>query len=113
LVESCPLSYESNNAPDKRDILGTMLLSVLSGQTVLRQGLRKGSLEVPWVLDVDVTIKQLYGKQEGAVLGYNPVKPGRPTSTVTVWLTDMCSKVVTRRYCWTAMPPERFVITSS
>ena len=28
LVESCPLSYESNNAPDKRDILGMMLLSV-------------------------------------------------------------------------------------
>jgi len=130
LVESCPLSYESNNAPDKRDILGMMLLSVLSGQTryahmsalgrdkvdagllgmskipsedSVRSALGKlvedepmrgkseqwleqcfakvceGSLEVPWVLDVDVTIKQLYGKQEGAVLGYNPVKPGRPS----------------------------------
>jgi predicted Zn-dependent peptidase len=33
LVEACPLAYESNNAPEKRDVLGTMLLSVLSGQT--------------------------------------------------------------------------------
>ena len=33
-------------------------------------------LTVPWVLDVDTTVKVLYGKQEGAVLGYNPQKPG-------------------------------------
>ena len=36
-------------------------------------------LSVPWVLDVDTTIKVLYGKQEGAVVGYNPKKPGRPS----------------------------------
>ena len=30
-VETCPLTYQSNNAPDKRDVLGTLLLSVLSG----------------------------------------------------------------------------------
>ena len=36
-------------------------------------------LSAPWILDVDVTIKPLYGKQEGAVLGYNPKKPGRPS----------------------------------
>ena len=33
LVAESPLSYESNNAPKKRDLLGTLLLSVLSGQT--------------------------------------------------------------------------------
>jgi Transposase DDE domain group 1 len=38
-------------------------------------------LEVPWVLDVDTTVKVLYGKQEGAVVGYNPKKPGRPSHT--------------------------------
>ena len=32
-----------------------------------------------WILDVDTTIKPLYGHQEGAVLGYNPKKPGRPS----------------------------------
>ena len=36
-------------------------------------------LDVPWVLDVDTTIKVLYGKQEDAVVGYNPKKPGRPS----------------------------------
>jgi len=36
-------------------------------------------LGAPWVLDVDVTVKPLYGKQEGAEVGYNPHKPGRPS----------------------------------
>jgi Transposase DDE domain group 1 len=35
-------------------------------------------LDELWVLDVDTTIKPLYGEQEGAELGYNPHKPGRP-----------------------------------
>ncbi len=30
-VADCPLSYKSPNAPKKRDILGTMLLSILAG----------------------------------------------------------------------------------
>lgn len=129
-VQSCPLTYQSNNAPHKRAVLGTILLSVLSGHTryahmsalsgngldaellkmnsipgedSIRSALRKlveseenaqearswlsgcfeqfhqGVLEVPWVLDVDTTVKPLYGKQQGAVLGYNPTKPGRPS----------------------------------
>src|SRR4051812_6875870 len=32
-VEDCPLDYESNNAPSKVDVLGSLLLSVLSGHT--------------------------------------------------------------------------------
>ena len=36
-------------------------------------------LGTPWILDIDTTIKPLYGKQEGATLGYNPHKPGRPS----------------------------------
>ena len=38
-------------------------------------------LAAPWILDVDVTVKPLYGHQEHAVLGYNPKKPGRPSHT--------------------------------
>jgi hypothetical protein len=38
-------------------------------------------LGVPWILDADVTVKPLYGHQEGAVKGYNPHKPGRPSHT--------------------------------
>jgi hypothetical protein len=36
-------------------------------------------LAEPWVLDADSTIKPLFGHQEGAALGYNPKKPGRPS----------------------------------
>lgn len=124
-VEECPLHLTSPNAPSNRDILGTLLLSVLAGHTRyahitalrcdgvnpgllgiqkiisedsmrraflrieeaegvdwLKKHLKKcyfPLLSVPWVLDVDTTIKVLYGKQEGAVVGYNPKKPGRPS----------------------------------
>ncbi len=36
-------------------------------------------LREPWILDIDSTVKPLYGHQEGAVKGYNPGKPGRPS----------------------------------
>ena len=31
-VKDCPLKYKSPNAPSKEDVLGTLLLAVLSGQ---------------------------------------------------------------------------------
>lgn len=37
-VEQCPLIYLSNNAPAKRDVLGTILLSVLEGHTAYKKG---------------------------------------------------------------------------
>jgi hypothetical protein len=37
------------------------------------------ALFLPWILDIDVTVKPLYGHQEGAAIGYNPQKPGRPS----------------------------------
>jgi len=125
LAADCPLTYASPNAPDKRDVLGTTMLSVLAGHkryahiTALRNdgvlpgllGLKKivsedavrrafkaigegegrqwlqrhldyctaPLLAEPWILDADSTVKPLYGHQEGAVLGYNPKKPGRPS----------------------------------
>jgi hypothetical protein len=36
-------------------------------------------LSQSWILDIDVTIKTIYGHQEGAELGHNPHKPGRPS----------------------------------
>ncbi len=36
-------------------------------------------LSQPWILDIDVTIKTIYGRQQGAELGHNPHKPGRPS----------------------------------
>lgn len=39
-----------------------------------------GSLSAAeWILDVDATVKPPYGHQEGAVVGFNPHKPGRPS----------------------------------
>tara|TARA_R110002111_G_scaffold237503_1_gene298815 strand:- start:107 stop:1696 length:1590 start_codon:yes stop_codon:yes gene_type:complete len=37
------------------------------------------ALELPWILDIDTTVKTLYGHQEGAQISYNPHKPGRPS----------------------------------
>jgi len=125
-VEDCPLAYRSNNAPEKRDVLGTLFLSILSGQLqlmgwtrsrrviVLRREVKGGLVHVdkkesrsmprqvrrafipvdeeacakwlgfhldrcygpllyePWIMDMDATVKPLYGHQEGAVVGYNP-----------------------------------------
>lgn len=124
-VESCPLSYQGPHASKKRDILGTWVLSILSGHrryahitairadgvtpsllgmthAVSEDTVRRAFsameelpgvewlqahvdasvlplLSAPWIMDVDVTIKPLYGKQEGAEIGYNPKKPGRPS----------------------------------
>jgi hypothetical protein len=36
-------------------------------------------LDEAWILDADTTIKPIYGHQEGAEVGYNPKKPGRPS----------------------------------
>ena len=124
-VADCPLSLTSPNAPKKRDLLGTVLLSVLAGhrryahitalrcdpvnppllgmrkvvsEDAVRRGLAKIDeakglawlqthldyctaplLSEPWILDMDSTVKTLYGHQEGAEVGYNPHKPGRPS----------------------------------
>jgi hypothetical protein len=43
-------------------------------------------LTTPWILDVDVTVKPIYGHQEGAKMGYNPHKPGRPSHTYHSYL---------------------------
>jgi len=36
-------------------------------------------LAEPWILDVDSSVKPIYGHQEGAEVGDNPRKPGRPS----------------------------------
>ena len=125
VVADCPLHYKSPNAPEVRDVVGTLALSVLAGHkryahiTALRadtvlpelfglskivseDSVRGGLGQIPepagtewldrhidqcthpllgepWILDSDTTIKLLYGHQEGAVVSYNPKKPGRPS----------------------------------
>ena len=135
-VSSCPLAYRSGNAPDKRDVLGTLMLGLLAGhrryahitalrgdavaaqalgmnkvvsEDALRRALERidqaassawmrpalmhsvrEALDKPWVLDIDASIKPLYGRQEGAAVGYNPAKPGRPSHALhTFWVGNL------------------------
>lgn len=131
-LESCPLTYASNNAPSKSDVLGTWMLSILSGHKryshvttircdgvnpillnmnkVISEDAMRGALkripedegttwldqhihdsvapllDAAWILDTDTTVKPLYGNQEGAVISYNPKKPGRPSHTYHTYL---------------------------
>lgn len=119
----CPLTFASPNAPSEADVLGTWMLSVLSGhkryahvtaircdgvnpglpgmnKVISEDALRRALiaipeaegvawldqhlgdsvtplLDAPWILDIDTTVKPLYGKQQGAVVSYNPKKPLR------------------------------------
>jgi Transposase DDE domain group 1 len=131
-VSGCPLEYRSGNAPDKRDVLGTLMLGLLAGhrryahitalrgdavaaqalgmnkvvsEDALRRALERidpasssawmrpalmhsvrEALDRPWVLDIDASIKPLYGRQEGAEIGYNPRKPMRPSHVLHTFL---------------------------
>lgn len=44
------------------------------------------ALDRPWVLDIDASVKPLYGRQEGAEIGFNPSKPGRPSHVLHTFL---------------------------
>jgi hypothetical protein len=48
------------------------------------------ALVTGWILDCDTTIKLLYGHQAGAMIGYNPIKPGRPSHAIhTYWIANV------------------------
>ena len=127
-VAEAPLRYSSPNAPQVRDVLGTLLLAMINGATryshvnaVRHDGVNPGLLEMrrvcsddsvlravgrmpkedaetwlrrhlsqavrpllqePWVLDIDTTVKPVYGHQEGAEIGYNPLRKGRPSMAI-------------------------------
>jgi hypothetical protein len=132
LVQRCPLTYVSNNAPGKRRVLGTVVAGVMNGawryahlshiqgdrlcaelleieggfvsEDSVRRGLRRGVgtdwaawdqwlsetelvtvlplLSEAYTLDLDSSVKLVYGHQEGADIAYNPSKPGRPSQAI-------------------------------
>ena len=48
------------------------------------------ALSTDWILDCDVTVKLLFGHQDGAEIGYNPTKPGRPSHNLhTYWVANL------------------------
>ena len=124
-MRNCPLQYTGNRGSGALNVMGTVLLSVLSGhwryahinsvrgdginppllgmtrtvsEDVVRAAMKRipeatglewlqdeirdtisPALELPWILDIDTTVKPLYGHQQGAEISYNPHKPGRPS----------------------------------
>lgn len=135
-VKACPLHYTSPNASRVRDVLGTLMLGILSGskryahlagirgdqvaaqalglsKIVSEDSVRRAlgaieaeaaqqwmhkalqdsvidALDRSWILDLDTTIKSVYGHQEGAEIGYNPHKPGRPSHALhTYWVGNL------------------------
>jgi hypothetical protein len=56
------------SADESRDWLRPQLLTSV-----------RAALDSPWILDIDTTIKTLFGQQSGAEVSYNPHKPGRPS----------------------------------
>jgi hypothetical protein len=48
------------------------------------------ALQRPWILDIDATIKRLHGHQQGAEIGCNLHKPGRPSHVLhTFWVGNL------------------------
>jgi hypothetical protein len=58
--------------------------------TALEESTREALRNAAWVLDVDSSIKPLYGHQAGAEVSYNPRKPGRPSHVLhTYWIGNL------------------------
>lgn len=51
-------------------------------------------LRESYVLDIDPTVKPIYGSQEGAAIGYNPAKPGRPSLCYHTYIIGSARLVV-------------------
>jgi hypothetical protein len=56
------------------------------------------ALDRPWVLDIDASIKPLYGRQEGAEIGYNPAEPMRPSHVLDTFLVSNLRLVLDVRF---------------
>lgn len=55
------------------------------------------ALDEKWILDLDTTIKTLFGHQSGAEVSYNPHKPGRPSHAIhTYWVANLRLVLQTR-----------------
>ncbi|MGX9853813.1 transposase, partial [Enterobacter hormaechei subsp. steigerwaltii] len=51
-------------------------------------------LREEWILDIDTTVKQLYGHQEGGEIAYNPKKPGRPSHVIHTYMQSVTRLVL-------------------
>src|SRR6516165_11022109 len=72
-VEDCPLHYTSGNAPEKRDVLGTLVLSVLAGHwryahinAIRGDGINPGLLGMSGVASEDSVRRGMKAMDEAA-----------------------------------------------
>jgi hypothetical protein len=65
------------SASESRDWLGPQLLASV-----------EAALDTAWILDIDTTIKTLFGRQSGADVSYNPHKPGRPSHALHTYFVS-------------------------
>ena len=72
---------------------GLARIEAATGEVWLKSHLMRSvsaALNTPWILDIDTTIKTLFGNQHGAEVGYNPHKPGRPSHALhTYWVGNL------------------------
>jgi hypothetical protein len=54
----------------------------------------RAALDSPWILDIDTTIKTLFGQQSGAEVSYNPHKPGRPSHAFHTYFVSILRMVL-------------------
>ena len=65
----------------RRAFAGADATACQQWQTTALEKCWQPALRQPWIMDLDATVKPIYGRQEGAEIGYNPHKPGRPSHT--------------------------------
>ena len=76
------------SAEESRDWLRPQLLSSV-----------QAALNSPWILDIDTTVKTLFGKQSGADVSYNPHKPGRPSHALHTYFVSNLRMVLDVMVC--------------
>ena len=100
-VSSCPLAYRSGNAPDKRDVLGTLMLGLLAGHrryshiTALR-----GDLVAAQALGMNKIVSEDALRRRWSAW----TKPPAPHGCAR-HLSTRCERHWTSPGCWTSTPP--------
>jgi hypothetical protein len=109
-VSNCPLSYRSGNAPDKRDVLGTLMLGLLAGHrryahiTALRgDAVAAQALGMAKVISEDTL--SLHGCSSRRYMGGPSTSPCSHLETVlrdspgmrAIWRSDFLPRLCIRR----------------
>jgi hypothetical protein len=83
-------SIGKNCTPDVRLKLQAQLDKSIAWMDAALRESTYDALSTDWILDCDTTVKLLFGSQDGAEIGYNPTKPGRPSHNIhTYWVANL------------------------